>query len=226
MCYRLHRIITLGENVRFPKCWNCNGYTCQRNCVEELNAKVIIEIGNKYTWAITPSDCLKRHFSMIAVPKHFNKEHEEEIKRKLNSLGFHDTELPTTRPFCLFCNPFQLFNETKKFIRLHSYLSFTKSNSIYQKLINGYCTDTVQILGIPNIEVFSPAEALLNSGTFLILKIFLDHLFHKMDLNVTLKKPNAVLMLCEPLAINPALRKQLLHYLFQEVKIARYFCYV
>lgn len=150
-------IITLDENVRFPKCQNCDGYTCPRNCVEELNAKVIIKIGDKYKWDI-PSDCLKRRFSIFAFPKHFSKEDEEEevlipnipscsicpiskgksLARKLKLLGFHDTELPTTRLFCLFCNPFQLFKEKKKLIKLHSYLSFTKSNSIYQKLINSY----------------------------------------------------------------------------------------
>ncbi|KAI4503807.1 hypothetical protein M0802_001210 [Mischocyttarus mexicanus] len=240
MCYRLHMIITLGGNVKFPKCYYCNEYTCKRDCVESADAKVIIEIGNKYTWIITPFDYTKRHFSLIALPIPFSKKYAEEVlirstqncskysinnrksfDRKIKLFQLYDAEFPVTSLYCRFCNPFNLFKQKNEFIKLHNCFSSIKSKSIYNKLKNYYSTDTAKILNMPNIEVFSPAKALLNSGTFLFVKILLDRLFHKMHLTVTLRKPNAVLMFCEPLAIHPTIRKQLLHYLFQEVKVAR-----
>ncbi|XP_034934488.1 uncharacterized protein [Chelonus insularis] len=252
MCYRLHMVITLGENPPFPKCYHCSGYTCQRNCVEGSSAKVVIEIGNKYTWVITPHFGLRRHFSLFGIPKCDSKTHMQNthpppsvekaptssstssriksdyrsIAKKLKSLKL--SELTTTKiprpsgPFCVFCNSVKLYREKK---RLHTHpleaVCYSRSNPMYQKLVNGYCTDTIEVLGIPNVDVVSPAEALNSDGSFPVLKTFVDHLFHQMELTPTLRKPNGVLMFCEPLAMHPALRKQLLHYLFQEVKVAR-----
>ncbi|KAK2578044.1 hypothetical protein KPH14_008461 [Odynerus spinipes] len=243
MCYRLHMVVAVSENVPFPKCDHCSGYTCQRNCVEGSSAKVVIEIGNKYTWVITPHCRLRRHFSMFGIPQYNNKAYVEQVRtqnipssstcpksegkllaRKLKLFKFRHTELAIPRPsgpFCVFCNPVKLYREKRRLITHQSDPSFIRSNPIYQKLINGYCTDTVEILGIPHVDVVSPAEALLNDGTFSVLKTFVDHLFHQMNLTATLRKPNTVLMFCEPLAMHPVLRKQLLHYLFQEVKVAR-----
>ncbi|XP_043280098.1 uncharacterized protein [Venturia canescens] len=246
MCYRLHMVITLGKNVPFPRCYHCSGYTCQRNCVEGSNARVVIEIGNKYTWVITPHFGLRRHFSLFGIPKYNWKTHAEQVQtqstasssgrrnksdhksiaQRLRSLKM--TELTSVRiprpsgPFCVFCNPVKLYREKKRLAsNQNETASYTRPNPLYQKLVNGYCTDTVQVLGIPNVDVVSPAEALLSEGSFNVLKIFVDHLFHQMELTTTLRKPNAVLMFCEPLAMHPTLRKQLLHYLFQEVKVAR-----
>ncbi|KAH0559060.1 uncharacterized protein LOC123273703 [Cotesia glomerata] len=256
MCYRLHMVITLNENVNggtFPKCYHCSGYTCQRNCVEGSSAKVVIEIGNKYTWVITPHSGLRRHFSLFGIPKCDSKTHVQNthpppadklnagggtstssriksdyksIAKKLKSLKL--SELTTTKiprpsgPFCVFCNSVKLYREKKRLIThpLEA-MCYTRANPLYQKLVNGYCTDTIEVLGIPNVDVVSPAEALLSDGSFSVLRTFVDHLFHQMELTATLRKPNAVLMFCEPLAMQPVLRKQLLHYLFQEVKVAR-----
>ncbi|XP_076752095.1 actin-related protein 6-like [Xylocopa sonorina] len=245
MCYRLYMVITLGENVHFRKCHYCSGYTCQRNCVEGSSAKAAIEIGNKYTWIITPDFELRRHFSMFGVPKYNNETYLEQtqtqnapssstrskcdgksLAKKLKLLKL--SELTTTKiprpsgPFCVFCNPVKLYREKKRLVtHQNDPTCYAKRNPIYEKLINGYCTDTAEILGIPNVDLVSPAEALLSDGTFSVLKTFVDHLFHQMTLTSTLREPNAVLMFCEPLAIHPTLRKQLLHYLFQEVKVSR-----
>ncbi|XP_066599230.1 uncharacterized protein [Prorops nasuta] len=243
MCYRLHMVITLGDNAPFPQCCHCSGYTCQRNCVEGSSAKVVIEIGNKYTWIITPHFGLRRHFSMFGIPRYKDKTHidlvqntpsssnipvkaERTLAKILKSLKL--SELTTTKiprpsgPFCVFCNPMKLYREKKRLIEYEiDPTSYTRLNPVYQKLVNGYCTDTRKVLGIPTVDIISPAEALLSDGTFPVLKKFVDHLFHQMNLTATLRKPNAVLMLSEPLAMHPVLRKHLLHYLFQEVKVAR-----
>lgn len=241
MCYRLYRIVTFGENIHFPKCQQCNRYTCQRNCVEGSSAKVVIEIGNKYTWVITPHFALRRHFSMFGVPKNNIETYLPQaqnvpssstrtkcisisLARRLKLLQLSEvTKIP--RPsgaFCVFCNPMQLEREKRRLlIQKNGPLCYTKQNPIYEKLINGYCTDTAEALGIPNVYLISPAQALLSDGTFSVFKTFVGHLFHQMRLTPTLRKPNAVLMFCEPLAMHPRLRKQLLHYLFQEVKVSR-----
>ncbi|XP_076668558.1 uncharacterized protein LOC143369043 isoform X2 [Andrena cerasifolii] len=244
MCYRLHMVITLGENVPFPKCCHCSGYTCQRNCIESSSAKVVIEIGNKYTWIIKPYFGLRRHFSMFAIPKYNSEMYLEQMQtqnipssstrskydvtslaKTLKLLKLPETETKFPRPsgpFCVFCNPVKLYREKKRLITHQNDPScYTRTNPIYEKLINGYCADTVEVFGISNVDVISPAKALINDGTFPIVKTFVDHLFHKMCLTATLRKPNSVLMFCEPLAMHPTLRKQLLHYLFQEVKVAR-----
>lgn len=258
MCYRLHMILTLNESTEtsFPKCCNCSGYTCQRNCVEGSSVKVVIEIGNKYTWVITPNFGLRRHFSMLGFPK-YNGETGHNVEQpppppaaplqnipggssgrrkseskfvtkksivKLLKLAEPESTKvpPRSGPFCVFCNSVQLYREKRRLEQHPNDAScYTRCNPVYQKLVNGYCTDTKHVLGIPNIDLFNPAEALLVDGTFLVLKDFVDHLFRQMGLAETLRKPNAILMFCEPLAIDPLLRKQLLHYLFQEVKVAR-----
>ncbi|XP_043527377.1 uncharacterized protein LOC122537838 [Frieseomelitta varia] len=243
MCYRLYMVITLGENVHFPKCRHCSGYTCQRNCVEGSSAKVVIEIGNKYTWVIAPHFELRRHFSMFGVPKYNNETYLEQTQNvpsssarpkcdgkslakkfkllKLSELATAKIPRPSG-PFCVFCNSVKLYREKKRLItHQNDPAYYARPNPIYEKLINGYCTDTVEVLGIPNVDLVSPAEALLSDGTFPVLKTFVGHLFHQMRLTSTLRKPNAVLMFCEPLAMHPLLRKQLLHYLFQEVKVSR-----
>lgn len=241
-------VVTLGESAPFPKCYHCGSYTCQRNCVEGSSSKVVIEIGNKYTWVITPHFGLRRHFSMFGIPKYNSsnanaesqciqapsivagtsrlKTDAKSIAKKLKLLRLSEyatTKIPRpSGPFCVFCNPVKLYREKKRLVTHPNELEkYPSANPIYEKLMNGYCTDTVDVLGIPNVDVVSPAEALLSDCTFPVLKTFVDHLFHQMGLTATLRKPNAVLMFCEPLAMHPFLRKQLLHYLFQEVKVAR-----
>ncbi|XP_043502903.1 uncharacterized protein LOC122524618 [Polistes fuscatus] len=191
MCYRLHMIIKLDENVHFLQCHNCYEYTCKRDCTEMLSYQIIIEIGNKYTRVVDGSFTVfsvNKHFSSIAFPTNFSKKHEEEG---------------------------QIINVQK------SNITVMPKNKIKEdhKLRNDYCTDIELIRNIPNIEMLNPAKALLNSESFLVLKAFLDHLFHPM--NIIFKEPGFVLMFCEPLGTHPASRKQLLHYLFQEVKAAR-----
>ena len=71
-CRRLWKIL-VSEGVfggLVPsKCPTCKDYTCRSTCVEERPAKVSVDIGGKITWVITPNCTLKRHLSMIAVPK-------------------------------------------------------------------------------------------------------------------------------------------------------------
>jgi hypothetical protein len=93
--------------------------------------------------------------------------------------------------------------------------------SQYSELLNGFCTDTVDILGIPSMDVVSPAAALLQDKWFPVVRDFVGHLFHQMGLIPVLQKPNAILVFCEPLAMSDALRIHLLHYLFLTIKVAR-----
>ncbi|KAI4487431.1 hypothetical protein M0804_005580 [Polistes exclamans] len=190
MCYRLHMIITLGENVQFEKCYYCYEYTCKRDCEKILNNELIIEIGNKYTRKMFTQDPCSwfKYFSLISFPTNFSNKHEEEE---------------------------QIINIQK------CNTAVISKNKIkdYHKLRNDYCTDIEKIRNIPNIEMLNPAKALLNSENFLVLKVFLDHLFHK--ISSPFKMLGASLVFCEPLGTHPAIRKQLLHYLFQEVKLAR-----
>jgi hypothetical protein len=95
------------------------------------------------------------------------------------------------------------------------------SPSQYTELVNCFCTDTADILGIPNMDVVSPAAALLHDKWFPVVRDFLGHLFHQMGLISVLQKPNSILMFCEPLAMSDTLRIRLLHYLFLEIKVAR-----
>ncbi|XP_014223846.1 uncharacterized protein LOC106650389 [Trichogramma pretiosum] len=254
MCYRLHMMMALNESTEnmFPKCCYCSGYTCQKYCTERSSTKVVIEIGNKYTWVITPNFGLRRHCSMLGFPK-YNKQmtHVEQVpsqlppqsapssscRRKLEGKFVSKKSLvkllklsepestklpPRSGPFCVFCNSVQLYREKRR-LELHpnDASCCPHLNANHQKLINGYCTDTKEILGIPNIDLLNPAQALLMDGSFSVLKDFVDHLFRQMGLTETLRKPNTVLMLCEPLGMSISIRKQLLHYLFQEVKIAK-----
>ncbi|TRY77482.1 hypothetical protein TCAL_07407 [Tigriopus californicus] len=71
-CRRLWKImVTEGEigGLNLIKCVFCKEYTCLPSCIEDRVAKVAIDIGGKITWLITPSYSIKRHLSMIAVPK-------------------------------------------------------------------------------------------------------------------------------------------------------------
>jgi hypothetical protein len=93
--------------------------------------------------------------------------------------------------------------------------------SQYADLLNGFCTETVNILGIPNMDVVSPAAALLRDDHFPVVREFVGHLFHQMGLVPVLQKPNAVLVFCEPLAMSNTIRTNLLHYLFLRIKVSR-----
>ncbi len=73
-CKRLWRII-VTDNGLFgglipTKCARCREYTCSAQCIEEkINSKLSIDIGGKMTWLVTANFTLKKHLSMIAVPK-------------------------------------------------------------------------------------------------------------------------------------------------------------
>lgn len=67
-CRRLWSIICT-EGGLFPKCIHCKEYTCGQSCLEERSSKIALDIGGKMTWLITASFGLKKHLSMIAVPK-------------------------------------------------------------------------------------------------------------------------------------------------------------
>ncbi|XP_021929844.1 uncharacterized protein LOC110834709 isoform X2 [Zootermopsis nevadensis] len=121
-------------------------------------------------------------------------------------------------PFCVFCNPMKLYREKK---RVGQQNGGACCPSQYSELVNGFCTDTVNILGTPNMDIVSPAAALLQDNCYPVVQDFVGHLFHQMRLIPVLQKPNAVLVFCEPLAMSDALRIHLLHYLFLTIKVAR-----
>jgi hypothetical protein len=118
----------------------------------------------------------------------------------------------------MFCNPVKLYREKK---RVTEQNGGTCGPSCYADLVNGFCTDTVNMLGIPNMDVVSPAAALLRDDHFPVVREFVGHLFHQMGLVQVLQKPNAVLVFCEPLAMSNAIRMSLLHYLFLRIKVSR-----
>ena len=44
-------------------------YSCVHSCLEEWSSKIVLDIGGKLTWVINANFGLKKHMSMIAVPK-------------------------------------------------------------------------------------------------------------------------------------------------------------
>lgn len=121
-------------------------------------------------------------------------------------------------PFCMLCSP----------VKLQCEKSLPRQNesvccpSQYAELLNGFCADTVSALGIPNVNMVSPAAALLHDKQFPVVQEFLAHLFHHMGLVPVLRKPNTVLVFCEPLTMSDTLRIHLLHYLFLRLKVTRW----
>jgi len=67
MCMRLYTI--LHSNTVFPRCRKCMEFSCQPYCVEDSNSKVVVDIGNKFTWVITPLFYIHRHYTLFGIPK-------------------------------------------------------------------------------------------------------------------------------------------------------------
>lgn len=67
-CKRLCCIISAGGAL-YPPCIHCRGYTCSQECLQERSSKIVLDIGGKLTWMINANFGLKKHVSMIAVPK-------------------------------------------------------------------------------------------------------------------------------------------------------------
>ena len=44
-------------------------HSCGPNCLEEWSSKIVLDIGGKWTWVVNANLGLKKHMSMIAVPK-------------------------------------------------------------------------------------------------------------------------------------------------------------
>ena len=44
-------------------------YSCGDDCLQEWSSKTVMDIGGKWTWIINPNLGVKKHMSMIAVPK-------------------------------------------------------------------------------------------------------------------------------------------------------------
>jgi len=74
VCKRLWRVL-VRQTQEFgdytpAKCIHCREYTCLAECIEEIRSnRVSLDIGGKFTWLVTTNYDLKRHLSMIAVPK-------------------------------------------------------------------------------------------------------------------------------------------------------------
>lgn len=73
LCHRLWMILVRSQEafggLNPIKCLDCKEYTCSASCIEERSSKVSLDIGGKISWLITSNYTLKRHCSMIAVPK-------------------------------------------------------------------------------------------------------------------------------------------------------------
>jgi hypothetical protein len=67
VCMRLYTI--LQSDTVFRRCYHCMEFSCHSYCVEEHGSKVVIDIGNKYTWIVTPSFGVRRHFTTLGIPK-------------------------------------------------------------------------------------------------------------------------------------------------------------
>ena len=75
-CKRIWKILVNeghdGIHLNPTKCIHCREYTCMNACIIDRQAssnKVAIDIGGKMTWIVTTNFTLKRHLSMVAVPK-------------------------------------------------------------------------------------------------------------------------------------------------------------
>lgn len=226
VCRRLH--IILQSDTVFLPCYHCMEFSCRSYCVEKHGSKVAIDIGNKFTWIITPSFGLRRHFTMLGIPRVRPNDRNSPQEETDSTEIMASSTLPTTHiskferqangPFCVFCNPVKLYREKK---RVSEQNRGAHGPSPYTDLINSLCTETINILGIPNMDVVSPAAALLQDDRFPVVQEFVGHLFHRMGLLPVLQKPNAVLVFCEPLAMSNAIRTSLLHYLFLRIKVSR-----
>ncbi|XP_023710332.1 uncharacterized protein LOC111866046 isoform X2 [Cryptotermes secundus] len=226
VCMRLHTI--LQSDTVFRRCYHCMEFSCHSYCVEKHGSKVVVDIGNKFTWIVTPSFGVRRHFTMLGIPKVPPNDRSSSQEGTDSAEVMASSTLPTTHtskldrrasgPFCVFCNPVKLYREKK---RVSEQNRGACGPSRYADLINGFCTETVNILGIPNMDVVSPAAALLRDDHFPVVQEFMGHLFHQMGLLPVLQKPNAVLVFCEPLAMSNAVRMSLLHYLFLRIKVSR-----
>ncbi|KAF4518234.1 hypothetical protein B566_EDAN006915 [Ephemera danica] len=72
ICFRFSKIYDslVGEDGgELVKCDRCRRYTCLQGCVEERPQRVAVDIGSKLTWVISPSSELKRHQSILGIPK-------------------------------------------------------------------------------------------------------------------------------------------------------------
>jgi hypothetical protein len=67
VCLRLHSI--LHSDTVFPRCHRCMRFSCHTFCLEDRRSKVVVDVGNKYTWVISPSFGIRRHFTMFGIPR-------------------------------------------------------------------------------------------------------------------------------------------------------------
>ena len=49
--------------------FSVQNYLCHHSCLEEWSSKIVLDIGGKWTWLVNARMGLKKHRSMIAVPK-------------------------------------------------------------------------------------------------------------------------------------------------------------
>ena len=67
-CRRL--LITLCcQGTNYTKCVYCKECTCRSACLRLRGDKIVLDIGGKMTWLLTGDFSLRKHLSMIAVPK-------------------------------------------------------------------------------------------------------------------------------------------------------------
>merc|ERR1719167_496259 len=70
VCFKdaVQRLCAVLCNGATPSCSNCKEFTCLPACFQR-SPKIVMDIGGKMSWLITGDFSLRKHLSMIAVPK-------------------------------------------------------------------------------------------------------------------------------------------------------------
>ncbi|KAJ9599538.1 hypothetical protein L9F63_010010 [Diploptera punctata] len=235
---RLHYLQKLS-NVEFFRCNECAGFTCTSLCAENKGARVVIDIGNKYTVIVNPNLTIHKHFTLYGIcrKKETRLVYRIEMKgistsKKLHKKSSHYSFLTilhglqlhhctcdqhARHSYCKLCNPLKMYPEEKEKISDGTLCNISN----YMGLQNEFCKDAEQMVDFPDKVFVSPAAVLLQSEQFSIVRNFITEILHSMELLSSLQKPNAILMFCEPLDMNKTSRYLLLNYLFLMLKVSR-----
>ncbi|CAB3367415.1 Hypothetical predicted protein [Cloeon dipterum] len=67
-CYRLSKIFEPND-FSFANCSMCKRFTCLQGCLEDHCVKCVVDLGSKLSWVMTPSNELKRHQTILSLPR-------------------------------------------------------------------------------------------------------------------------------------------------------------
>ncbi|XP_059486055.1 uncharacterized protein LOC132202833 [Neocloeon triangulifer] len=68
VCLRLDTIFEQNESS-FSKCNRCRRFTCLQGCLEDRHQKYVVDVGSKLSWVVTPMMELKRHQTILSLPR-------------------------------------------------------------------------------------------------------------------------------------------------------------